>query len=115
MLTELGLECNTIDEFCLADLANTSEACFKGLVHWFSGNADEPVTWGKLLNALRKSRMVGLADDLEKGLKRQVLINNHLLHLHMLSDSPAFIQVCIRYSRAKFEDYICIRYSWAKL
>ena len=81
LLTELGLECSTIDEFCLADQANTSEACFKGLVYWFGCNADKPVTWEKLLDALRKSRMVGFANDLEKGLKRQVL--NHSLHLHI--------------------------------
>ena len=73
-MTELGLKCSTINEFYLADLASTSEACFKGLVHWFSGNADKPVTWEKLLDALRKSRMVGFADDLEKRLKRQVLL-----------------------------------------
>ena len=47
-------------------MGNISEACFKGLTHWLGGNADKPVTWEKLLKALRESSMVGIADDLEE-------------------------------------------------
>ena len=70
LLTNLGLDSATIDQFLLSNLSNTAEACFKGLTHWLGGNADKPVTWEKLLEALRDSSMVGIADDLEEELKR---------------------------------------------
>ena len=70
LLTELGLEEASIEEFRQSSFGITSEACFKGLVHWLSGNADKPVTWEKLLKALRNSNMVGFADDLEEQLRR---------------------------------------------
>ena len=71
LLTQLGEDDSTIDGFRL-DAPGTREACFKGLVHWWQGNADEPVTWGTLLEALRTADMKGYADDLEKGPERYV-------------------------------------------
>ena len=59
----------TIEEFRLNSFGNISEACFKGLTHWLGGNAVTPVTWEKLLKALRESSMVGIADDWEKEIK----------------------------------------------
>ena len=59
----------TIEEFSLNSFGNISKACFKGLTHWLGGNADKPVTWEKLLKALRESSMVGIADDWEKEIK----------------------------------------------
>ena len=59
----------TIEEFRLNKLGNISETCFKGLTYWLGGNADKPVTWAKLLKALRESSMVVIADDLEKEIK----------------------------------------------
>ena len=70
LLTELGLEEATIEEFRLSSFGITSEACFKGLVHWLSGNADKPVTWENLLKALINSSMVGFAENLKEQLKR---------------------------------------------
>ena len=69
LLVELGLKETTIEEFRQSSFGSTSEACFKGLVHWLSGNADKPVTWERLLKALRNSNMVGFADDLEEQLR----------------------------------------------
>ena len=59
----------TIEEFHQNTFDNISEACFKGLTHWLGGNADKPVTWEKLLMALRESSMVGIADDWEEVIK----------------------------------------------
>ena len=69
LLTQLGEDSATIEGFRLDAPGNTKEACFKGLVHWWNGNADEPVTWETLLKALRDADMKGYADDLEKELK----------------------------------------------
>ena len=69
LLTQLGEDSTTVEGFLLSPSSNTIEACFKGLVHWLEGNADEPVTWETLLKALRDADMKGYADDLEKELK----------------------------------------------
>ena len=79
MLTNLGEEEATIQGFLGDSHGSTTEACFKGLVHWLSGNADGPVTWETLLKALRESELKGFADDLEKELTRYVL--RHRLHI----------------------------------
>ena len=69
LLTQLGEDDETIGRFKLSASGDTTEACFKGLVHWLEGNADEPVTWEMLLKALRDADMKGYADGLEKELK----------------------------------------------
>jgi hypothetical protein len=69
LLTQLGLHENTIATFRQSLFGVVSEACFKGLTHWVGGNANKPITWDTLLNALRKSNMVGFADDCEKEIK----------------------------------------------
>ena len=69
LLTQLGEDSTTVEGFLLSPSSNTIEACFKGLVHWLEGNADEPVTWETLLKALRDADMKGYADGLEKKLK----------------------------------------------
>ena len=71
LLIQLGEDDTTVEGF-RGDALGTKEACFKGLVHWWNGNADEPVTWETLLKALRDADMKGYADDLEKELKGYV-------------------------------------------
>ena len=78
MLTNLGEEEATIEGFLGDSQGSTKEACFKGLVYWLGGNADDPVTWETLLKALKESELKGFADDLEKELTRYVLC--HRLH-----------------------------------
>ena len=73
MLTNLGEEEATIEGFLDNSQGSTTEACFKGLVHWLEGNADGPVTWETLLKALKDSELKGFADDLEEELTRYVL------------------------------------------
>ena len=73
MLTNLGEEEATIEGFLGNSHGSTTEACFKGLVHWLEGNADGPVTWETLLKALKESELKGFADDLEKELTECVL------------------------------------------
>ena len=73
MLTNLGEEQATIEGFLGNSQGSTTEACFKGLVHWLGGNADGPVTWETLLKALKESELKGFADDLEEELKGFVL------------------------------------------
>ena len=70
LLTNLGLDAATIEQFRQSNSGDTAEVCFRGLTNWLGGNADKPVTWEKLLEALRDSSMVGIADDLEKELER---------------------------------------------
>ena len=69
LLTQLGEDDATIGRFQLSASGVVTDSCFKGLVHWLEGNADEPVTWETLLKALRDADMKGYADDLEKELK----------------------------------------------
>ena len=69
LLTQLGEDSATIEGFLLSPSSNTIEACFKGLVHWLEGNADQPVTWETLLKALRDADMKGYVEFLEKKLK----------------------------------------------
>ena len=73
LLTNLGEEEATIQGFLGNNQGSTTEACFKGLVHWLGGNADGPVTWETLLKALKESELKGFADDLEKELTGCVL------------------------------------------
>ena len=80
MLTNLGEEEATIQGFLGNSHGSTTEACFKGLVHWLGGNADGPVTWETLLKALKESELKGFADDLEEELKGFVLC----LRLHII-------------------------------
>ena len=68
LLTNLGEEEATIQGFLDNSHGSTTEACFKGLVHWWEGNADGPVTWETLLKALKESKLEGFADDLEEEL-----------------------------------------------
>ena len=60
----------TIEGFLQDKSGKTSDACFKGLVHWWGGNADKPVTWETLLKALKKANLTGYAEDLEKDLEK---------------------------------------------
>ena len=72
LLTHLGEDDAIIEGFRLNYPTHTNEACYKGLVHWLKGNADKPVTWEKLLKALRNANMTDYADDLEKEADRYV-------------------------------------------
>ena len=78
LLTNLGEEEATIQGFLGNCHGSTTEACYKGLVHWQGGNADHPVTWETLLKALKESELKGFANDLEKELTGCVLC--HCLH-----------------------------------
>ena len=69
LLTQLGVEQATIVGFLHEKSGKTSEACFKGLVHWLEGNADKPVTWETLLKSMREANLTGYAEELEKGLE----------------------------------------------
>ena len=83
MLTNLGEEEATIEGFLGNSQGSTTEACFKGLVHWLGGNADGPVTWETLLKALKQSELKGFADDLVKELTRYVyniILGSALIH-----------------------------------
>ena len=79
MLTNLGEQKATIEGFLGNSQGSTTEACFKGLVHWLEGNADGLVTWETLLKALKESELKGFADDLKEELKGFVLY--HRLHM----------------------------------
>ena len=78
LLTNLGEEEATIQGFLADSWGITTKACFKGLVHWWEGNADRPVTWETLLKALKESELKGFADDLEEEL---TYVLHHLLHM----------------------------------
>ena len=69
LLTQLGEDSATVEGFLLTSAGNTIEACFKGLVHWLEGNADQPITWETLLKALGDADMKGYAGFLETKLK----------------------------------------------
>ena len=90
MLTNLGEEEATIEGFLGNSHGSTTEACFKGLVYWLSGNADVPVTWETLLKALKESELKGFADDLEKELTRYVLRHR----LHIICDTYVHTYLC---------------------
>ena len=91
MLTYLGEQKATIDGFVGDSPGSTTEACFKGLVHWLEGNADGPVTWETLLKALKESGLKGFTDDLEIELTRYVL--RHRLHTYV---ARTYTLTCVR-------------------
>ena len=69
LLTNLGVDLDVIRGYYQSNSGNTINAVFEGLVFWVKGNAEEPVSYETLFEALKEANLSSCASDLEKKLR----------------------------------------------
>lgn len=63
--THLGIESPRVTGFERSHPNDTSQAFFQSLAFWLQGNAEGPITWKTLLEALEDAEKKQLAEDLK--------------------------------------------------